>query len=408
MFCFNTAMLNIKRHKQKGILVVFISLLVVFFVFIYAGSIITNQSQYDNLPRELPVTARIENHNGSQVVGLIISEQMIGKIKNSGFAKDLYYSTRMAANFSSMPDEKNALINIQIRCVNDIEAVPNYKDRNLKLKNTVDTGFLHGKDALCIADELFLQKNDLVVGDTIALNIYGYLYDSSTERFRFVPLGSCSLLIVGSISSSASVEDLSMMDILCPIEWAKEKILEAGESFYYDSARFTVSDPMNLNTFKAAMKKCFLLPVEPLSDYSVAGIALRVQDETFIKTATRLKSSLTLLYAFAPVVFAVIALTGYAVSYLLMQSRRADIVIMRTLGTSRAACIAIMFLEFAVLGLAGAVLGTCCSAIFMGFTDLRALPVALLFIASFMLGITGAAFKISRRTAMSGLVKVEV
>ncbi len=405
MFCFNTALLNIKRHKQKSILVVLISLLVVFFVFIYAGGIVTNQSRYDNLPRELSVTARIENPNGSQVVGLIISEQTIGKIRNSGFAKDLYYSTRMAANFSSMPDEKGAYI--EIRGVNDIKAVPNYKDKNIKLKSTVDIGFLNGRDALCLAGDIFMQENDLAVGDTIAINLYGYLYDSSTETFIYVPLGSCSLLIVGSISSSSG-EDLSAMDILCPVEWARGKHQEAGASFYYDSARFTVSDSMNLNAFKAAMKKSYLLPVDPLSEHSVSGMALRVQDETFIKTVTRLKNSLTLLYAFAPVVFAVIALTGYAVSYLLMQSRRADIVIMRTLGTSRTACIAIMFLEFAALGLAGAVLGTCCSAIFTGFTDLRALPIALLFIASFMLGITGAAFKISRRTAMSGLVKVEV
>lgn len=407
MFCVNTALLNIKRHKQKSLLVVLVSLLVVFFLFIYINSIITNQLQFDNLPKALPVTARIVNHNGSQVVGLIIGEQMINNVKNSGFVKDLYYSVRMAANFSSMPGEQDAFKSIFIQAVNDIEAVPNYKDRNIELKSAVDIGFLHGSDAMCIADDMFMQRNNLAIGDSIAINLYGFRYDPSDETFMYVPLGSCSLLIVGSMSPSASGGDASVMNLLCPVGWAKEKHLEAGASFYFDSARFTVLDPMNLNAFKDAMRKNYLLSVDPLSEQSVAGDALSVQDETFIKTATRLRNSLSVLYAFAPIVFIVTAFVGYAVSYLLMQSRRTDIVIMRSLGTSRAKCIAVFSLEYAALGLVGAVIGLGLSVIFMGFAGFGPLFVALLYVLSFMLGITGAAFQISRRTAMSGFLKVE-
>jgi predicted lysophospholipase L1 biosynthesis ABC-type transport system permease subunit len=90
-----------------------------------------------------------------------------------------------------------------------------------------------------------------------------------------------------------------------------------------------------------------------------------------------------------------------------MQSRRTEVVLMRSLGTSRAACVLVMLFEYASLGLLGALFGMLCAVIFAGFAGAAPLLAFLMFFASFVLGAAGAAFQISRRTAMSGLVKVE-
>jgi hypothetical protein len=404
MFCLKTAFLNIKRRKQKSVLVVLISLLAAFFAFVYMSGIQANERQLKTLPQSIPVTARIENLNGSQVVGLEISESLLDSVNNSGYVKGLYYSAQLAANFSSASDEKGRPQWTYIRAVNDINAISNYQDYNIQLGGTASIDFLRGTDAMCIADDVWMQMSGVSVGDSIDLNLYALEYDSKYNTFTHLPLGACSLRIVGSMSSvSAEVPS----ELLCPAGWVKAKSVAADVNFYPDSAVFTVADPMELDAFKAAMKKCYLIPVDRLAKANIYGSALSVQDETFIKTATRLKSSLAMLYAFAPVVFAVIALVGYALSYLLMQARRAEVVLMRSLGTCRPKCVLTMFFEYASLALFGALLGMVCSAVLAGSAGSAPLLAFLLFFLSFVTGITGAAFQISRRTAMSGLVKVE-
>ena len=401
MFCLKTAILNIRRHKSKSILVMLTCMVIVIFVFIYMDTIETNRKQLLSISQELPVTARILNLDGSLDTGLYIPKETIDRIEGTGCVKDLLCTARLAADLSSAPASENELKAIAILGANDIRAVPNVEDRRINPSDAAD--FLHGEDALCLAGESFLQQNHLSIGDTVDLKLYSLQFRGLS--FSYEPLGDCSLRIVGSISAPQTIADLSRIDILCPLGWAKGKHVQAGMYFQMDSASFTVADPLRLNEFKAAMKE-FLMSANPLSDYSLLGNALTVRDEAFISAAGRVKSTLNVLYAFTPVVFAMIALVGYAMAYLLMQGRRADIAIMRSLGTRRKACVAVMLIEYAALGLVGSLLGAACAALWTGLA-LSTLLNAMLFFAGLMLGISAAAIQISRSNTMTGLVKIE-
>lgn len=407
MFCLKSAMLNIRRHKSKSILVTLTCMLIVVFVFIYMDGIETNQKQLLSLPQAIPVTAQIRNLNASQEIGLQIREDLVDKIQSSGYVKDLHYTTRLSADASSASDTKKALPTVSILGVNDIQSVPDLQDRQIHLADGADTDFLRGKDALCLAGESFLQQHNLSIGDTVDLTFYRYKYiDPSTSVYRFQPLGKSTLRIAGSISAPLYAADPVNIDILCPAGWVKELHVQAGEDFFLDSCNFTVADPLNLDTFKATMQRYYILPINSLCQFSIWGNALRVKDEIFISTAGRLKSNLSVLYSFAPAVFIVIALVGYALAYLLMQSRRADIAIMRSLGTSRKACVMMMLIEYAALGLTGCLLGIACAAIWIVLAW-STLLYAMLFFFSLMLGVLAAAFQISRINTMTGLIKTE-
>lgn len=405
MFCLKTAILNIKRHKSKSILVLLTCTLTVFFAFVFMNSIETNQNQLLSLPQALPVTAQIENIVGSRIVGLQISEDTVNQLSVSKHVKNLLYTAQLGANFPDIPDEANQYKQISIMAANDIRALPNLQDAQIKLTDAANTDFLRGTDALCLADDVFMQQNGLSPGDTVDLALYALKSQEDGQSFTYVSLGNCSLRIVGTMTLPVNTS-LVKTDLLCPAGWAKEKSDGAGEPFRLDSASFTVADPLDLNAFKAAMKDMYLLPVVPTAQFSIYGIALVVKDETFIQTASHLKNSLAVLYAFAPVIFIVIALVGYAMAYLLMQSRRAELVIMRSLGSSRGGCVLIMFIEYAVLGLAGCLIGAACAALWAGFSW-NTLSVAMLFFASLMLGVLAAAFQISRGNTMTGLKKTE-
>ena len=406
MLYLKMALLNIMRRKQKSTLVVIISLIISFFLFVYVSAIQTNEQELSTLPEAIPVTAHVVNLNGTQVVGLEISSKILDAINNSGHIKDLYYSMQLAANFSNLPDEKEKYKEIRLQAVNDINAIPNYQDRDIQLGSSYSFDFLRGNDAMCIADDIWLQMNHLSFGDSIEIILYGLKYDPSNFTFTLVPLGTSSLQIVGSMSTAGS-EGGAYMDLLCPVGWAKDKHKAAGVNVFCDSATFTVADPLNLDEFKAFMKEYYFSSVNPLNMANVYGSALSVHDETFIKTATRLKSHLETLYRFAAVVFFVIALVGYALSYLLMQSRRIEVVLMRSLGTSRKECVLIMFIEYAILGCLGSLFGLLVSVLCMGYSGAGPILAFLMFFVSFVLGIAGSAYQLSQWTAMSGLVKAE-
>ncbi len=406
MFSIKTAFLNIKRHKSKGVLIILICMLIVFFVSVYINSIETSEQQLADLPNAVPVTARVFNLIGSQIVGLEIKEERLLNTRDSSYVKDMFYTAQLAANFASLPNEENAFKEIRISAVNDIKAVSNIKDKKVEFTDGANENFLYGEDALCLAGDLFMQNNSLHLGDTLELALYAYVYNSDTMVFQFEPLGTCSLKIAGCISSATYASAMDS-DLICPVGWAKAMHVKAGLDMYYDSATFKVADPLNLNAFKKEMDELGWMSVIPTAQSSLKGNTLKVRDETFITTAERLKNNLSGLYTFAPIILAVIALVGYAISYLLMQSRRRDIVIMRSLGTSRAACVSIMLLEFSALGLLGSLAGLAASALLIGFSKISTPLLALLFFVSFLLGILAAALQLSKRNIMSGLNKTE-
>ena len=405
MFCWRNAFLNIKRHKRKSILIAAICILIVFFVCVYVNNIETSEKQLAELPNAIPVTANISDLVGSKIVGLEINEGWLLKTRDSVHVKDMLYTARLVANFASMPDEKDAYKEIEIAAVSEARAISNFKDKKMEFIDGADESLLMGNEAVCIATNDFLVQNNLEIGDTIELAVYTRVYDSYSSAFHPEPLGACSLRIVGLITS----EVYSTMDsaLICPLAWACDLHVKAGRDMHYDSAAFTVADPLNLNAFKEDMDKIGWMPAMPTAQDSPKGQSVRVRDETFIKTAENLKNNLAGLYTFLPIIFAVVALAGYAISYLLMQSRRRDIVLMRSLGFGRLACIMIMLIEFAALSLAGSLLGLGISALLISFASSGTPLLAMLFFASFLIGIAVASVQLSGVNLMTGLSKTE-
>ena len=403
MFCFRMAFLNIKRRRRKSALIVLICILIVFFVSGYIDSIDKSERQLADLPRAVPVSARISSTDGSKVAGLVISPTTVDKIEASGLVKDLLYTAPLAANLAQMPDEQK---DITICCVNKAQAIPGYFDRTITMLSGYEQSVLQGQDAVCVADEDFLENHGLSVGDTVQLAVYALKYNSDNWAFSFEPLGVQDILIAGSMTFAATARDTDI-NLVCPVGWSRELNNKADERFFLDSVFFNVADPLALNEFKAAMNKFYLISVVPTADYSLSGSVLSVRDETFITTASSLMNNISTLYTFAPIVFLLIALVGYVISYLMMQSRRSDIAVMRYTGTSRRACVAVMLIEFTVLGLLGSLFGLGISALILGFADISTALIAMLFFLSFIFGIIVAAVQISGVNLMTGFKKTE-
>ena len=402
MFCLKTAIRNSWRRKVKSALMVLVSAVAAVFVLIYLNSIKFNQEQLLMFSRELPVTARIMNGNGSMENGLYIPKDLIDKIEGTGFVKDPLYTTQMAAVLpTDDPSDREDIA--MIRCANREQTIPDYEDRTIILEEGADMDFLRGNDPVCLAGENFLARNSLSIGDTIDIRLYYRQFDEFGASYKYEWLADCSLRIIGSISASGS--DIVRIDILCPLGWAEEKHIQAGKDFNLDSASFTVSDSLRLNEFKAEMRE-YLQGVSPDGRPTPKGDSLSVDDQIFILSASRVKDTLKILNTFAPVMFVIIALVGYTAAYLLIQDRRLDIAITRSLGTGPAACIVTMIIEYAILGLTGCLIGNACAAPWTGL-NANTFLYSMLFFASLMMGISTAALRVSRLNTMTGLIKNE-
>lgn len=405
MFQILLASLNINRQFRKSLITLVLCAVMVCFLSLYTGNIHSNQAQLSALPQAIPVTAYISNLNGSMNVGLQINGDTLDGIKESGFSSDMVCTVQLAANFApETPEERVKPKKIILAGVNSLSAYP-----SLRINGSNDMpDYFDGQSNQCIVDSYFMKKYSLAVGEEIIIDLYRWEFTSNAiGTLRYEYLAERSLTITDSFDAQAQAEIAYIPDIIAPIGWVKSVYAENGAPFNADSASFSVKDPMNLNGFKAAMKELNLLPVNSRAANTAAGIALVVNDETFIQSVTSLKNNLLTLRLFFPVLISAILAAGYVVSNLVFQSRRGEYAIMRSLGMGKAACLAVFMGESAVLALAGGLIGGLTAVLFTG-VSLTAFSVsAVFFFIAYMLGVFTAAYALGRVSVIDALTKID-
>ena len=177
--------------------------------------------------------------------------------------------------------------------------------------------------------------------------------------------------------------------------------------FFADSARFRVSQPLELNRFKEEMDKLGLMPVISQANSTQRGTSLTVNDETFIKAATRLKENITLQRMIMPFIILIVGLLGFVVSYLLLQSRRPEIAIMRSLGVSQRSCFVMLLFESAILELSGSLLGVAAAMMLIDVDIVLGLAVVIPFFAIYMAGTAVALILLGRFSVMQVLTALD-
>ena len=83
------------------------------------------------------------------------------------------------------------------------------------------------------------------------------------------------------------------------------------------------------------------------------GNALVVDDRAYVEAARSIEKNIRFLMAFYPLVLALMMVTGYIVSCLVMQDRRMELAVMRALGTGRRRVFFQIFSEHVLMRLPG-------------------------------------------------------
>ena len=119
----------------------------------------------------------------------------------------------------------------------------------------------------------------------------------------------------------------------------------------------------------------------------------------------KLENNKTLLQSFLPVIFMVLLVAEYLVSWLLLQSRRQEFAIMRALGKSRRACSRNLLAEQMVLILGGIIAGGILCSLFAGLKFSVILSILLSFTVIAVTGVYSAVWMLGRFSVSAVLTR---
>lgn len=397
---------NLIRHYKKSILSVFIGVVTVLLLLIYAGNMDSAKRQLASLPEAMEVIGRVSNLNGSRDEGISISEERVEGIVSCPEVENAVFSVQFMTGFGAFTlEEYKGNLNYFASAVNAIAGVPGLKSEEISYGEGWNESLFATGEPLCILDARTMEQQGLRFGDEVAITLYYYQYGQGG-----IGIGKATPLVEGKTFTIAGAMDykdytgsVTPPQMLFPFESVRQIFHEEGIEFTADSASFQVKDPFRLNGCKSYMKELGFLSVIRDADFSYAGNALTMRDEEFINAAENLRETIAFFTGMLPFVVAILLFVGYLSSYLLIQSRREEYVVMRLVGMSRGHCFYVLLFENVMIEAAACVLVSL-PAMLTGMVSGRALLLAdAVFLLAFLLGSAAALWSFHRLSVMEVL-----
>ena len=332
------------RSRGRSVLVLCIAALLAACMAFYVGNIGVNKAALQSLSDSVPVTVRITSRNGAKTAGLNIETKPFDHLTEAG-VHDVRCTAVAAGAFSPEVRAQEMFLggDTIVRAGNSLEALELSAD-NLHFADGQSAAFLSGDSAQCVIGEDYAERTGLHPGDTLSLEIYTVRQSMNGTIYQMI--GDAALEIIGTHSAPGGA------DVILPVNFLRTEAETAGVSFLYDSCSALVDDRTHLKDFKAEMQKYFV-DINPSAEDPNAGDALSVEDELFVKTASRLRQNIALFQSMLVPFFALIIGLVVLTTFLTMRSTRRDMAIARSLGVSKWRCAAPNFISTVLLDMLG-------------------------------------------------------
>lgn len=332
------------RSRGRSVLVLCIAALLAACMAFYVGNIGVNKAALQSLSDSVPVTVRITSRNGAKTAGLNIEAKPFDHLTEAG-VHDVRCTAVAAGAFSPEVRAQEMFLggDTIVRAGNSLEALELSAD-NLHFADGQSAAFLSGDSAQCVIGEDYAERTGLHPGDTLSLEIYMVRQSMNGTIYRMI--GDAALEIIGTHSAPGGA------DVILPVNFLRTEAETAGVSFLYDSCSALVDDSTHLKNFKAKMQKYFM-DINLSAEDPNAGDALSVEDELFVKTASRLRQNIALFQSMLVPFFALIIGLVVLTTFLTMRSTRRDMAIARSLGVSKWRCAAPNFISTVLLDMLG-------------------------------------------------------
>lgn len=386
------------RSRGRSVLVLCIAALLAACMAFYVGNIGVNKAALQSLSDSVPVTVRITSRNGAKTAGLNIEAKPFDHLTEAG-VHDVRCTAVAAGAFSPEVRAQEMFLggDTIVRAGNSLEALELSAD-NLHFADGQSAAFLSGDSAQCVIGEDYAERTGLHPGDTLSLEIYTVRQSMNGTIYQMI--GNAALEIIGTHSAPGGA------DVILPVNFLRTEAETAGVSFLYDSCSALVVDSTHLKDFKAEMQKYFM-DINPSAEDPNAGDALSVEDELFVKTASRLRQNIALFQSMLVPFFALIIGLVVLTTFLTMRSTRRDMAIACSLGVSKWRCAAPNFISTVLLDMLGCAVILPILSAALHIPTLSALVIFGLFTLCAALGTAAALLCLLRFDTLTLLTQVD-
>ncbi|MBR5536368.1 MAG: hypothetical protein IKU58_00525 [Clostridia bacterium] len=402
------ALLSTRRGGWRSGLVPAAALVLSLLLGILASASADWEGQMDILYRDSHIRGRAVSLDGRRSTDLVIPTEHARTLWKSGLLKDIHVSMGFHYWFpEDIPafgsggfaqESRDAWIDNQpqIFALSDMDAAPEFlysgapeidwlegwdedflADPEACVSLPEATTFYHWQIVLlaaereatavpCLMPDTVMERFGLELGDSIPIAIRYWVNNEAHEvLWEFIPVGRFT-------QAGADLNIYAPLTLWCDQDWitGQEEILPAGQRvtmqvhtpqerdqlFYFNSrfstCVFTLTDPSQLDELRDYLQENNYTRVDGRRSNRTA---LLLYDRAFVETAGGLGRYIRFSQLLFPVLFVLVAVLGFIISWLVMNTRRMEFAILRGLGTSRSRVFLSFFLEQAMLCLLGCV-----------------------------------------------------
>ena len=401
------AFLSARRGGWRSVVVPLVSLMLVLLLGLLAVTSAGWSRQLDELYRDARIDGKTVSLNGRQDTNLQVSPENARNIYKSGLLESIEVS--MGWNYwfaDEIPEfgdyefdiyRKELWISRQPELValNGLEAAPEFmhaqlpeitwlegwdesflQEQNCHSFASTLTYFQGGKllkpenkpmTYPCLVSESLLERRGLKLGDALAVNMIfesqaweGELEIQLTAVGSFPQVAGRSNIYVPLAFWSSpdwvlGPEDMKPTGdrVTMAFETAHDRDYFLYATSYYETCVFTLSDAARLDELRDYFQSQSFSQVGKMNRNRTAII---LRDQTFVETVEGLNRYISFGQILFPVLFAVVMLLGFIISWLVISSRRMEFAVLRGLGASKIRVFMSFFLEQFLLCLLGCAL----------------------------------------------------
>jgi len=431
------------RGGMRSLAVPAVFAVMVFFLCIFSSVNAGFQKEMDAAYASTPVTMQFSDINGRRIDDLFITSRQTDAVLETGFVEQMWASVNLrfmvlgvteyaGGTYPAVPLESfvppESLIgriafldqwrsaseeNVHLRIDGGPAVFANAPEFNFTAAQEItwaegydENRFFSNADsdeafATIVVSETFLQKNNVSIGDTMAV-----LYLTSTDAFMngngyFETNVTIAGVYPGTAYHSNAYTYYSGGNWLDGYEWsgAAER---THVQYRYHSAGFLINDTKNLRTCKDMLG----VFVDPLGRAGTNRVWIVIADEALhsaVDSLARYTGYMDMLY---PVILALVAGIGFIVSHLLLKGRVGEIICLRSIGMTRRSVFFSFFHEQLLLSLIGISAGIAAICIWGGWGAMDVISILLLSICYYA-GLMLAIVQIYRKAAMQAAAAAE-
>lgn len=329
-----------------------------FFLSVFTSSIQRNQEQLERIYEETTVTASITGYMDAPTASL--KQEQYQAVMNSGFIET-----------SAAMIQQRASGNALVRALNDVRLEPDLEGwlPYMSWLDGYDETVLSSNTAVCLSP----KSASAELGDTISLKL-----NISKEDITL------DLLVVG-LYGRPHIATPQEAVYYCPLRTMEAYLTDVGQRIVYNKMEMELGNLAHLSTFKTKMKELGL----------DGGAAQLVINDALLQQVTgQLRQHIRLLNTLLPILLAIVAGIGFGLSFLLMQGRKREAAVMRSLGALRVQVFRVFALETTMQAMPGTLFGGLVAYAVLGETAFQ-LKYLVLVLGCFCLGGALAIWKIS-------------